>query len=170
MPEEIVENTVNVSEKDRAKFFEAIMEDKPFVGTVELFEGKIKALFRDSYAEEIGAMTSLVTDSEPKNALEMDTLMLKFSLAASLSSLEVEGQTISYELSDGVKSEMGPLEQLQRRANNLDRFSRSKYMVLSQALGSFDEKLAELTKLAQDPSFFSTTPNVSSESQPSLTE
>jgi hypothetical protein len=149
---------VKITDKEKTAFFEAIVSDQPYSETVELFGGQMKVLFRDKTSSEMEAQAEFLIEEDPTIVLDMSRLYTRFSLASGMSSITIRGKVTSYELSEAEKSGKTSLEQIKLRMEKISGFPRSKYMALVEALGVFENKVSELTRLASKADFFSETP------------
>jgi len=158
-----IQNDPVVTEEERNKFFVSILEDKPYSEWVDIFDGKVQILFRDRYAPEMNALAELMVEKQPKMAMDMDRLYMRWNLAAALSAVKVGEKEISYELPPEVTHNLGAKVVLEKRAELLDSFPRSKFLALINKLQSFDRKLGFLTEECAKPDFFSKAPGDTSE-------
>lgn len=135
---EMEEPVNSLTEEDKDRFFQSVMENKPYFKSYEVFDGRMKITFRTRWTKEIEEVIAKAS-AESKTVPDFEMLLALSSLSYSLTAI------------NEVPYDIGTLEERQLR---LKALQGPKYSLLLSLLRSFDMHVAELQKAGNAPNFW----------------
>lgn len=147
---------IKITETDKENFFKSVLSDSPYEEAISLFDGQIKARFRNMTVQEnTDVVNQIVQDRENGTASETDAYFITMSAyRMSVCLLTIDDKPYSTITKDNYSVEEDGNTYVFARTKPMLSWSTSKLAVFIDAFRAFEAKVLKLTTEVQSPNFW----------------
>lgn len=133
---------LKITDEDKNNFLMAVLEDRPYKEKFSLLNGKLSLELRTRTLSETQQIIGHASLRQNISNAEFEIILGKAHLAYALTTVNNDNKIL--------QNDTGTL---QERLDKIDKLSSAKYMLLISCMNKFDEKVANLTKIATQSAF-----------------